>query len=363
MKIIVVGAGYAGTIAANKLAKKLKDAEIVMVNPRPDFVERVRLHQHIAGTESATTPLDQMLRDNVSVTVGSVEAVGDGTVRIDDGTSLDFDYLIVAVGSTVAPPPGTVAAGVLESAERARTSLADLPAGAVVTVVGGGPTGIETAAEVAEARPDLQTQLIAPSIGASLSPGAQQRVRTELERLNVQVTEGTATDVRASDRGGVVVLESGQELRTDLTLWAIIADVPDLIAASDLAADGEGRALVDEYLRSVTDPRVFVVGDCAAVPGARFACATATPQGAHAANTLIRIVKGRKMKPFSMGYTGQALSLGRRNGVLQLCRRDDTPRRLFISGRLGAVSKESINRYAKFGPRTTKYAWLPGRQT
>ncbi|MFE3291642.1 NAD(P)/FAD-dependent oxidoreductase [Rhodococcus sp. NPDC059234] len=362
MKIVVVGAGYAGTIAANRLAKKLEDAEITVVNPRSDFVERVRLHQQIAGSGTAATPLTEMLREGVAVHVGSVDKIGDGAVNLDDGTSIGFDYLIVAVGSTVTPLPGAVPVGTWEGAQQARTALADLPSGAVVTVVGGGLTGIETATEVAEARPDLQVRIVGETIGATLSPGAQQRVHAGLERMSVQVIEGAVSEVRTPDEGGgdTVVLRSGQALHSDLTLWAIVAGVPDLVASSGLEVDAEGRAVVDEHLRSVTDSRIFVVGDCAAVPGARFACATATPQGAHAAGTLIRMAKGRKLKRFSMGYTGQALSLGRRSGLVQACRRDDTPRRIFVAGRVGAVSKEGINRYAKYGSRTANYAWLPG---
>ena len=362
VKIVVVGAGYAGTIAANRLAKKLKDAQITVVNPRAEFVERVRLHQQIAGTGSATTPLTDMLREGVDVRLGSVDKIGDGTVGLDDGTSIGFDYLIVAVGSTVTPLPGTVAVGTFEGAQHARAALADLPADAAVTVVGGGPTGIETATEIAEARPDLRVQIVGETIGATLSAAAQQRVRTDLEQMNVQVTEDTVSRVRTTDTtsSGAVMLQSGREFRSDLTLWAIVAGVPDLVASSGLEINAEGRAVVDEHLRSVTDPRIFVVGDCAGVPGARFACATATPQGAHAARTLIRMTKGRKIKPFSMGYSGQALSLWRRKGLLQACRRDDTPRRIFIAGRMGAVSKEGINRYAKYGSRTANYAWLPG---
>ena len=56
MKVVVVGAGYAGTIAANRLAKKAREARITVVDPRPGFVERVRLHEQIAGTGSAATP-------------------------------------------------------------------------------------------------------------------------------------------------------------------------------------------------------------------------------------------------------------------------------------------------------------------
>jgi NADH dehydrogenase FAD-containing subunit len=362
MKIVVVGAGYAGTIAANRLAKKLGDAEITVVNPRADFVERVRLHQQITGTGIAATPLTSMLRDGIAVHVGSVDKIGDGEVSLADGAVLGFDSLIVAVGSTVAPLAGTVPVGTWEGAERARTALADLPNGAAVTVVGGGLTGIETATEIAEARPDLHIRIVGGTIGASLSSGARRRVLAALERMGVQVTEGAVAQVHSPDPAGgdLVRLASGDEFPSDLTLWAIVGSVPDLVARSGLEVDHDGRAVVDEHLRSVTDPRVFVVGDCAAVPGARFACATATPQGAHAASTLIRMSKGRKLTRFSMGYTGQALSLGRRKGLVQVCRRDDSPRRMYIAGRVGAASKEGINRYAKYGSRTANYAWLPG---
>jgi len=57
MQVVVVGGGHSGTLVANRVAKKVKDGKITVINPRPDFVERVRLHQQIAGTYSAATPL------------------------------------------------------------------------------------------------------------------------------------------------------------------------------------------------------------------------------------------------------------------------------------------------------------------
>ena len=140
----------------------------------------------------------------------------------------------------------------------------------------------------------------------------------------------------------------------------MVSGIPDLAASSGLTVNEEGRAVVDDYLRSIDDQQIFVAGDCAAVPGARLCCATASPQGAHAADTLARILAGKEPKPYSMGYTGQALSLGRKNGLIQASSRDDRPRRLFITGRIAAVSKEYISRYAKFGSRTATYFWLPG---
>ncbi|MEU7151910.1 FAD-dependent oxidoreductase [Streptomyces sp. NPDC045470] len=361
MKVLVVGAGYAGTIAANRLAKKVKSAEITVLNPRPDFVERVRLHEQVAGTGAAAVPLASMLGEGITTRVGTVDKIGDGQVALDDGTSLAFDHLFLAVGSTAVPQPGTVAVGTWEGAQKARAALAELPGGAAVTVVGGGLTGIETAAEIAFGRPDLRVRLVGRTIGASLSAGARKRVRTGLERLRAEVVEDTVTRVvpGAGDGGGDMVhLRAGRRFTSDLTLWAVIGSVPDLAARSGLEVDGAGRAVVDGFLRSVTDPRIFVVGDCAAVPGARAACATAMPQGAHAADTLARTVQGRRPKPYAMGYTGQGVSLGRRDGLLQVDRGDGTARRLYFAGRAAAVFKERVCRYAKFGARTAVYTWL-----
>ncbi|WP_216907497.1 NAD(P)/FAD-dependent oxidoreductase [Nocardia noduli] len=362
MKVVVVGAGYAGTIAANRLVGQARDAEITVINPRSDFVERVRLHERVAATGAASTPLTSMLRGGITAQLGTVDKIGDGGITLDDGGSDTFDYLFLAVGSTVVPLPGAVAVGTWEGAELACSALAALTDGSTVTVVGGGSTGVETASEIAEARPDLRVRLVGASIATTLSPRARQRVRVGLERLRVEVVEEVVVEVCTGPGrfGGVVRLRSGAEFASDLTLWAIVADVPDLAARSGLEVNPEGRAVVDEYLRSVNDPRVFVIGDCAAVPGARPSCEAAIPQGAHAADTLARIVNGLEAQPFSMGYAAQFLSLGRSDGVVQPTRRDDTARRLYIAGRTAAVAKERMSRYAKYSSRTANYAWLSG---
>lgn len=360
MRVVIVGAGYAGTIAANRLVRKVPDAAVTMINPRPDFIERVRLHEQLAGTGAAATPLSRMLGENIGVQVASVKKIGGGEAILASGGSVGYDYLFVTVGSTVTPLAGTVPVGTWEGARRAQEALRTLAASGRVTVIGGGLTGIETASEIAAARPGLDVRLVGSAIGASLSDRACRRARAGLEKLGVQVVEDSATGVDGA--AGTVRLASGDEIASDLTLWAVIGSVPDLAARSGLAVDAYGRAIVDEYLRSVSDTRIFVAGDCAAVPGARAACATAAPQGAHAADTLARIVKGQKLKPYSMGYTGQALSLGRRDGVLQVSHRDDTPTRIYLAGGPAAAAKEGVNRYAKYGSRTARYGWLRGSQ-
>lgn len=363
MQVVVVGAGYAGIIAANRLAKQVPAAEITVVNPRADFIERVRLHQQIAGTGKAATPLSEMLRGGIRSRLAAAKQIGDGTVLLDTGETLNFDYLFLAAGSTVSPLPGTVPVGTWEGAENARIALASLLVGSTVCVIGAGLTGIETAAEVAYARPDLKVRLVGQGFAAAFSEGVRRRVRAGLARLQVSVLEDTVVEVLSGegDRGADRVrLQSNERFSADLTLWAVLGGAPDLAAHSGLKVDDRGRVIVDQYLRSVSDPRIFAVGDCAAVPGHRPACQTAGPQGAHAADTLARIVKGRKLKPYSQGYTGTALSIGRRDAVIQLTRRDDSATRLYLTDRLAVVGKEAGARAAKYCARTAKIVWRSG---
>jgi hypothetical protein len=81
-----------------------------------------------------------MLCEGIATRVATVNKIGDGQVTLGDGACLDFDHLFLAVGSTVAPLPGTVAVGTWEGAEEARAALAVLPSGRAVTVIGGGLT-------------------------------------------------------------------------------------------------------------------------------------------------------------------------------------------------------------------------------
>ncbi|MFD8755487.1 NAD(P)/FAD-dependent oxidoreductase [Kitasatospora sp. NPDC059577] len=348
MKVVVVGAGYAGMLAANRVARKVRAAEVTVVNPRPDFVERVRLHQQVAGTAVAATPIAAMLRTGVALRVGAVDRIADGRVVLGDGTSLSFDWAFLAVGSTVRPLPGTVPVGTWEGAERARALLASLTPGSTVTVVGGGATGIETAAEVAGARPDLTVRIVGPAVADGFTGRAYRKVRAGLERLRVEITDDSVT--AAAD--GVVHLRSGVSLISDLTLWAIVSGVPDLATRSGLTVDGDGRAVVEASLRSVDDERIFAVGDCAAVPGARFACALAGPQAAHAVDNVARLIAGRTPTPYTPRYIARAVTLGRDNAVGQFTRRDDTLRRAHVSGRTGVVIKELASRGGKYGART-----------
>ena len=99
--VVVVGGGYAGVLAANRLSQR-SDTDIVMVNPRPHFVERIRLHQLVAGNDDAVQDYATVLTDRAKLVVDSVTRIDAASrqLHLASGATMGYDYLVYAVGST-----------------------------------------------------------------------------------------------------------------------------------------------------------------------------------------------------------------------------------------------------------------------
>ncbi|WP_066903965.1 NAD(P)/FAD-dependent oxidoreductase [Millisia brevis] len=355
MHVVVVGAGYAGVMAANRLAGRGSGMRVTVVNPQADFVERIRLHELAAGTGTATRPLTALLADGVDLHLGRAEKVGDGVVVVRDvdgePSDVPFDRVILAAGQAANLPDGAVGIDSLGRAQHAAGAIAALPTGATVAVVGSGLTGVEAAAEIARARTDLRVELIGASEpAADFDPRGRARIRGGLERAGVEVVTGSVLEVA----DGRATLADGGTRAADLVVWAVASGAGAPIGG--VAVDPAGRIRVDEYLRSVEDPRVLAVGDIAAVPGMRPSCQAAIPQGAYAADLLIAEgVGSRRARPFSMRFVGRNVSLGRRDAVIQATDRNDHPLRWTIGGRPAAAIKETVCRGVVQAVRLAKY--------
>jgi NADH:ubiquinone reductase (H+-translocating) len=369
-RVVVVGAGYAGTMAANHLRLR-PDVDITLVNPRPVFVERIRLHQLVAGSGTATVDYGTLLGDGIRLVVDGADRIetADRRVRLTSGATLDYDYLIYAVGSTGAMPAVLGAAEFaysiadLDSAQRLRYALVDLPPDAPVAVVGGGLTGIEVASELAQhGRP--VTLVCGGVLGPSLSARGRRSVGKRLRRLGVNVLE----PVRVNEvRWDAVVLSDGAVLPSGATVWTAGFGVPDLAARSGLRTDALGRLLTDETLTSIDDERVVAAGDAAAPSGhpLRMSCQAAGPLGAQAANTVLSRIAGNTPALVNQAFVGQCISLGRSHGTVQLARTDDTPVNIVVGGRGAASIKEAICKGTLWGIRREaakpgSYYWLKG---
>ncbi|UQA97175.1 FAD-dependent oxidoreductase [Streptomyces halobius] len=211
-----------------------------------------------------------------------------------------------------------------------------------LTVVGGGLTGTEMAAEIAEAHPAWRVRLVtAGQIGPDLSPRGREHVRAALGRPGVRIEEGrTVESPDAVDADAVVST-------------AAMAPTTELAEKAGLETDATGRIRVDTALRSVSHPEVVAAGDACAGP--RMACATAFPTGSHAAGTLLREAYGGRPEPLRFRYWITCVSLGRGDGLIRILRRDDAPRDVVLTGRAAARVQEqavrSTVRFLRFGAR------------
>lgn len=344
-KILVVGAGYAGVSAAKRFARAGLRATVI--NPRSEFVERIRLHQLVAGTREATVALASLLPESTEFVQDSVQAIDSGEVHLTGGRTLEFDHLVHAAGSRgcLDVVPGAaehaVAVSCLEDTAIAQQRFAGLPAAAVVTIVGGGLTGVELAAELAELERHPIRLVTDGPVAASISDRAREHLRHFLTSQGVEVIENTAvTEVQPAQ----IVLADGRTARSDLTILAAKSTAPALAAESGLDTDEDGSLRVDRTLTSTSTPAVVGAGDSARITEAplRMSCQAAIPLGAHSAETVLHHLRGNAGKPVRPKFTGQCLSLGRRAGLMQLSTLSDRPVPLFVAGRPGATIKEGI---------------------
>ncbi|MER7369819.1 FAD-dependent oxidoreductase, partial [Nonomuraea wenchangensis] len=125
--------------------------------------------------------------------------------------------------------------------------------------------------------------------------------------------------------------------------------------------DALGRLLTDETLTSLDDDRIVAAGDAAAPSGRplRMSGYAAGPLGAQAADTVLSRIAGTEPATIDVAFTGACVSLGRRAGIRQLARKDDTAVNVFVGGRLGAVIKEVTCRFV-VAKRIRREAREPG---
>lgn len=348
VNVVVIGGGYSGVMAANRLSGR-DDVAVTLVNPRRSFVERVRLHQLVGGSDDAVVEFSEILAPGVRLVVDTVERIdrGNRVLELAEGPALAYDRLVYAVGSGTGRPtvPGApefaLQLATLEQALNLRSVLANTPMTSPIAVVGGGPLGIEAASEFAELGRRV-TLVCGDVLGPYLHPRARRAVAEKLEALGVTVLSGPGASA-AEVAPDTLRLADGREVRADVTIWAAGFEVADLARLSGLTTDEDGRLVTDETLTSVDDARIVATGDAASPSRTplRMSCQAALPLGSHAADTVLARIAGERPRDFDRGIAAMCISLGRRAAVFQFAHSDDSALPLYIGGGLGARLKES----------------------
>jgi NADH dehydrogenase FAD-containing subunit len=382
-QVVVLGAGYAGLMAALRLAKKTdaQQVAITLINAADRFNERVRNHQLAAGQPVPEHPLPALLNGTrVQFLRGTVTALHPAqrqiTLQTDSGVrQIRYDYLVYALGSSVdvGQVPGTRQYAYTLDAPSAAVLAQRLPEvaarGGRLLMVGGGNTGVEVVTELAETYPGLRITLVTRrSFARNLSAAAQAHIRKAFDRLGVTFRENTTVTQLNED---CALTEKGETIPFDVCIWVGGFAVSNLAQRSGLRVNARGQIVIDRAMRSLSHPEIYAVGDAAfplEEPGApvRMSLYTAITMGAHGADCLAAQLNGQTPVAFGLSYFALGLSLGRRDGVFQFLNWDtDTPLNVIVTGRLANSMREFFVHFALWAIKIQRTApWVfsgPGR--
>jgi NADH dehydrogenase len=358
-RILVLGGGFAGIGAAQKLKKSSVD--VVLVDGHDYHTFQPLLYQVATGLleqPAVGHPIRDLFDkpDNVRfhqdrVTGIDLEA---HEVRFTELAPERYDYLVLALGAEVnffgvdgaaehAFPLYTLTDAVRlkdhvlerwEAADRNRELVAD---GALnMVVVGGGPTGVETAGAMAELYngvfrkdyPDVspeQARIVlvesSPEVFRMFKPDIRAYTEEALVDRGVELMTGDVVESVSPER---VMLKSGAVLSAHTLVWGAGLQGNELVRSLGLELARGNRLAVDDELRLAQHPEVYVVGDIAAITDAKTEQvlpqlgSVALQSGEHAGETIARRVAGKETKPFRYRDKGTMATIGRGAAVVQM---------------------------------------------
>lgn len=359
--IVVVGGGFAGFWAAAGAARAARAAsrrpDITLVTPTSRLSIRPRLYE---SDPDATFVEFASTLDAIGVGVHLAMATHiDPRRRIvetDDGAGIEFDAAVLALGSASPLPPisGLAEHGHrIDVHHRARAFRDAFDAarrsGSVrVTVVGGGLTGIELAAELAS-EPDIDVTLVdGGAVGEPFGDDAADVLRAALADLGIKIVDHGRVDAVTAR---AAVLDTGATIGHDLLVWCGGLRANQLAGLEAFARDDLGRVLVDEQLRVAGADALWAAGDTArfVVDGehvgpmsCQFAIPTGRLAGFNAASTLL----GLEPQVLDIERYVTCIDLGRAGALLT----NGWDRRPVLTGEDGKRVKEFINRTAIVPP-------------
>ena len=362
-KVIIVGAGFGGLAAARELGSRDEGSavDVTVIDRQNYHLFQPLLYQVALAGLAATDvayPIRAALHGRRNVTVLLAEVTGvdvaGRSVRLDDGTALSYDYLVMSPGARTSYfghddwaqfAPGLKdlddalevrrrVLTALEAAERA-TDPTERQRQLTFVVVGGGPTGVELAGAIADLsrdilandfrrvdRKEVRVVLVemADRVLTPFDASLSDKARAQLEELGVEVRTGVR--VEAIDAGRVKV--GGETLHAGTVLWGAGVRPSPLAAALGVPLDKSGRVIVGPDCAVPGHPELFVVGDMASftpagasepLPGIS---PVAMQEARAAARNILDDVAGVPRRPFSYFDKGFMATIGRARAVAQL---------------------------------------------
>ena len=355
----MLGGGFGGIGAAQKLRKS--DVDVVLVDKHDYHTFQPLLYQVATGLleqPAVGHPIRDLFQkqDNLRVHDDAVTALDLDAreARFARMEPLTYDYLVLALGAEVnffgvagadehsfplytLPDAVRLKDHILERWEAVDRQPGLAEAGALnVVVVGGGPTGVETAGAIAELYsgvfrkdyPDIPSEharivLVeaSPEIFAMFKENLRSYTKEALEKRGVEVMTGEVVESVDEQQ---VKLKSGEVLAAHTLVWGAGLQGNELVRSLGLELERGNRIGVDDQLRIPSHPEVFAIGDIAAITDAKTQQvlpqlgSVALQSGAHAGETIASLVKGDETKPFEYKDKGTMAMIGRGAAVVQM---------------------------------------------
>ena len=334
--VVVLGSGYAGAGAVQSLETEVgNQADITWVSDVDYHLVLHESHRCIRDPsieEKVKIPIEEIKSPSTRFVQGHVEDIDcdDRDVTLDDGSTIDYDYLLVAIGSQ------TAFFGIEGLEEHAHTlkSLDDVLGihddvktaareasqsdPAQVVVGGAGLSGIQTAGEIAEFRDkhrapiDIHLVEGLDNVFPNNDPEVQGAIRKRLENLVVNIMTGEFIGEVDEE---TVYIGDEEELDYDVLIWTGGITGRDAVRDVDLEKDERNHRLHSEGDFQTTNERVFAIGDCALIeqPGENPAPPTAEAAWTAAevaGENIARAVRGQPLKTWTHKDKGTVISVG-----------------------------------------------------
>ena len=350
-RVVILGAGFGGLGAAKALAGK---ADVTLVD-RHNFQTFLPLLYQVStaglAADHVVHPVRGALRKSgVKFRMGSPISVDhkNKTVKLDSSEVLEFDHLVVALGSSTADfgvPGVTEHALGMKSVHEALMIRAEVlrrfedlcrfedNTRLSIAVVGGGPTGVEMAGALAElkrgplkndlahAAEHIDIYLIeaGPRILPMFSEKLSARAEADLHKLGVYVKTNTAVREVKSRQ---IIIKNGEPIPAEVTVWAAGVKGEPTAGLLNLPIVGS-RIDTNENLEVNHYPNIWAIGDINGTKGAdgRFlpmVAPVAMQQGKWVAKQIVRKAAGQALVPFKYRDKGSMATIGRHKAVVEV---------------------------------------------
>jgi NADH dehydrogenase len=334
--VVVLGSGYAGAGAIKSLEAELgSEADITWVSDVDYHLVLHESHRCIRDPsiqEKVTIPVEDIKSPDTKFVQGEVVDVDveDRTVELADDATIDYDYLLVTLGTRTAffgidglrenalTLKSLDDALAIHEAVDSAAQAASRSDPAQVVIGGAGLSGIQTAGEIAGYRDDnrapIDIHLVEglDEIFPGNDPAVQSALRDRLEERDVEIMTG---EFIGEVDDATVYIGDDIELDYDVLVWTGGITGRDGVRDVDLQKDERNHRINTEANFQTTDERVFAIGDCALIdqPGENPAPPTAEAAweaADHVGKNIVRQMRGEPLESWTFKSKGTAISVG-----------------------------------------------------